>query len=52
MRPVKSRVRNIKIIILKGVYDVPDGVEGGESLLDGVRGTGDLTVGISDAHGV
>lgn len=33
------------------VVDVPNGVEGGETLLDGIRGARGLTVGISDAHG-
>jgi hypothetical protein len=36
--------------LLSGLYNLPDGVEGGEPLLNGVRCPGGLPVRISDAH--
>ena len=37
-------------LFLRREMDIPDGVEGGEPLLDGIGRPGCLTIGISDTH--
>lgn len=46
----KTGVQNRKYEIYFEHNHVPDGVEGGEPLLNGVRGPGGLPVRISNAH--
>lgn len=49
MRPIKQGPQNTEIIISRG-HDIPDGVEGGKALLDGIWSARGLPLGISDAH--
>ena len=50
MRPIKVDTGSPGGIIPSEKRIIPDGVEGGEALLDGVGRPRGLPVGISDAH--